>query len=163
MLNALATAEYLDYVVPTWRSSIVSVMAYMRQVRGKRMNFHSTSSVGQAGQLAFHVLYLIQSSKRVRSSWEKNLSVLLKVERAGLGQPRGSSPTSAACNCVAILAGHCLLQALVFTSENEINNGGCLVSIDSDHSELVILPSNDPDKSVTFGELKGTSEYFLGH
>ena len=47
--------------------------------------------------------------------------------------------------------------------EQNVLLGGCLVSIDSDHSELVILPSNDPDKSVTFGELKGTSEYFLGH
>lgn len=56
-----------------------------------------------------------------------------------------------------------LLRAAVFTSENEVNNGRCLVNIDSDHSELVTLPSDDPDKSVTFGELEGTSEDFLGH
>ena len=56
-----------------------------------------------------------------------------------------------------------LLQASVFASENKVNNGRGLVNINSDHSELVILPSNDPDKSVTFGELEETSEHFLGH
>lgn len=56
-----------------------------------------------------------------------------------------------------------LLRASVFTSENEGSNGRGLVNIKSDRSELVILPSNDPDKSVIFGELEETSEGFLGH
>lgn len=63
-----------------------------------------------------------------------------------------------------------LLQASVFTSENEVDNGRCLVNIDSVDSESVILPSGDPDESVAsgwgtnlVGELEGTLEDFLGH
>ena len=44
-----------------------------------------------------------------------------------------------------------LLQASVFTSENEVDNGRCLVNTDSVDSESVILPSDDPDESVASG------------
>ena len=83
-LNASATAGNVDSMMPTRRSPIVSVMAFVSQAQGKKTNSDPTSSVGRADRLACHVRYLTWFSKQVGSSYRENLGGLLEVEHAGL-------------------------------------------------------------------------------
>lgn len=65
VLNGLDKARHLDYMVLKQRRPIFSTIAFVSLVKGQEVNFHLASSIGQANRLAFHVLFLIQSSEQL--------------------------------------------------------------------------------------------------
>lgn len=71
------------------RSPIVLVVAFMGLVKGKGVNLHFASSIGQANQLAF--LYSTSFSPQNNSKDAKKLGGLLKLEHAGSGGSRMGS------------------------------------------------------------------------
>lgn len=163
MLNALATAEPLDSGANTEKSPCLGDGVYEAgEGQENELSFNIFCGPGKPTGISCNrphpVLRTSQKQPREESQWPA------QGRAFGLGDRRvGPAPPLQLVTVRLVWQAPDLLRASVFTSENEVNNGRCLVNIDSDHSELVTLPSDDPDKSVTFGELEGTSEDFLGH
>lgn len=152
VLSALGKAWHLGCMMLKQRSPIVSVRAFM--------SFYWPGKViGISCTLPPSAL-----NAALKKLWEET-----QWPAQGLAWRLGRqqctfSPTSATCPCVTVLTGYWTSLKPPF-SHLKLT---LIMAVLSRYWQLsfwigVIQPSNNPDRSVAFGKLEGTSKGFLGH